>query len=343
MSKQSTSVAERAKTWRRPRAVSGLPEALVWTAKKAAYTFLPPFVLHLIACAKGVYRFCTNDALRHYLTKGYGELLGPGQNRVQLLTLAHRNMQFRASLYLTGVILPQRMRLSDLVEFRGREHLDEALAQGKGALLLSAHLGYAHLIDMFLRRMGYPVRKLTNQPEVQSSYYVDRDLSRWPLLASIANRLIQFPDYDEPLITSLDVRPIYRLLEGNEALVLLADGLGSSRLVSSRLLEVPLLVSSGTLELGRSRGVPLLPAFLVREHLWSPRLKLIIQEPMQLQYTSDRDDDIQVNAGRFAQMLGRYVQAYPYLYEYHDFRELSRLSRASLEDRYSGSFSSAPE
>lgn len=43
-----------------------------------------------------------------------------------------------------------------------------------------------------------------------------------------------------------------------------------------------------------------------------------------------------------ARLVGDYVQAFPHLYEFFDYRDLFRLSRASLEDRYEGHFASAP-
>jgi KDO2-lipid IV(A) lauroyltransferase len=228
------------------------------------------------------------------------------------------------------------------VEIQGREHLDAALAGGKGVLLLSAHLGYPHIIDLVLRRMGYEVRHLTGMPEEQASYFTDLDLSRWPWLNWAAGRLLRLPVFVPPFVTSLNVRPLFSFLGGNGALVVLADGLAASRIVTSRVLEVPMPIAASTLELGRARGTPYLPAFLIRKRLSRPRLTLVIHERLEMQYSEDRDADMQVNADSYTRILEAYVLAYPHLYEGFDYRSRFRFTRLDVADRYNAAFDAAP-
>ena len=51
-------------------------------------------------------------------------------------------------------------RLERLVEIRGREHLDAALAEGKGAILCSAHLGSYDCAFSLLHIGGFPVTSI---------------------------------------------------------------------------------------------------------------------------------------------------------------------------------------
>lgn len=299
MAEQAASLRQNPAAATSTRPAASLTEALLWTAKKLAYTFLPPVLLCLFVNLKGTYRFCTDGARRRRLTRQFGELLGARRSRAQLWRIALGSMQFRESRYLSRVVLPQRGPIEQLLEVDGLHHLDEAFAQGRGVLLLSAHIGYPVIIDLLLGRMNYKVRRLTNQPWEQADYFAERDLSRWPWLDYIQRHLLRSPALGDPIITSLNLRPIYGLLERNEALVVLADGLATSHLVTSRILEAPMPLSGSTLDLGRVGQVPVLPVFLIRERLSSPRLKLIIQEPLELQYSADREADIQVNADRY--------------------------------------------
>jgi lauroyl/myristoyl acyltransferase len=237
-------------------------------------------------------------------------------------------------------ILPQRLPTAAL-EIRGSSHLEGALAGGKGALLISAHIGHPAIMPFILMRLGYRARHVTNSAEGQARYFADRDLRRWPWLSWISGHLMRFPQPPEPLRASLNVRPIYKALERNEAVLVLPDGLGSSRLVTSRVLEATVPISASTLDLARGRGVPVLPAFLLTERLWSPRLTLIIHEPMDLQYSDDREADLKVNADRYALLVEQYVEAYPHLYNLADFTEVLRLSKAPLEIRYAGDYEGA--
>jgi len=51
--------------------------------------------------------------------------------------------------------------LRDLIHFDGEEHLKEALEKGRGALVLSAHLGNWELVGLKLVQRGYPIAIVT--------------------------------------------------------------------------------------------------------------------------------------------------------------------------------------
>ena len=48
-------------------------------------------------------------------------------------------------------------QLVELVDIHGREHIDSALAQGKGAIFAGAHLGSVAFVAQVLPALGYPV------------------------------------------------------------------------------------------------------------------------------------------------------------------------------------------
>ncbi len=68
---------------------------------------------------------------------------------------------------LDGV--PDR-RIATLFSVSGRDHLDEALGQGKGAILLSSHFGGHLLPAHWLFRRGYTVRFFMERPRHVSKY-----------------------------------------------------------------------------------------------------------------------------------------------------------------------------
>jgi KDO2-lipid IV(A) lauroyltransferase len=61
-------------------------------------------------------------------------------------------------------------RIARLFSIRGRAHLDDALARGKGAILLSSHFGGHLLPAHWLFRQGYSVRFYMERPRHVSKY-----------------------------------------------------------------------------------------------------------------------------------------------------------------------------
>ena len=55
--------------------------------------------------------------------------------------------------------------LRTLVRFEGKEHLDNALNEGKGVIALSAHLGNFPLMGARLAKEGYPSSVVTRDPK----------------------------------------------------------------------------------------------------------------------------------------------------------------------------------
>jgi KDO2-lipid IV(A) lauroyltransferase len=63
----------------------------------------------------------------------------------------------------------------------GREHLDEALEEGKGVILLANHFGSHVVISHWMFRQGYPLRWFGEQPRNVSTYLKEKLRSDGPL------------------------------------------------------------------------------------------------------------------------------------------------------------------
>jgi KDO2-lipid IV(A) lauroyltransferase len=64
--------------------------------------------------------------------------------------------------------------LEPLFEVRGREQLDEAIARGKGVILLANHFGSHVLMTHWLFRQGYPLRWFGERPRNVSRYLIEQ-------------------------------------------------------------------------------------------------------------------------------------------------------------------------
>ncbi len=118
-----------------------------------------PFWFHqMVAWFIGIFwfdilRIRRHDAIRNVLR------VFPEKSKKQAAAMARR------SLYHMGLTLTEfysmpflhKQDFDQLVEFSGAEHLDEALMQGKGVFILSAHLGNGDFASAALATWGYKI------------------------------------------------------------------------------------------------------------------------------------------------------------------------------------------
>ena len=133
------------------------------------------------------------------------------------------------------------------VRFRGREFLDRALAEKKGAILVSAHVGNWELGGMALARLGYPVHAVAlrhRDPWVNAFFQDLRSKNRLNIL----------------LFGSF-LKGCYRTLKKNEVLALNGDRLFSAKGIPVQFFGKKVSFPSGPARISLSTGAPALPCF----------------------------------------------------------------------------------
>ncbi|MBN1895473.1 lysophospholipid acyltransferase family protein [bacterium] len=121
---------------------------------------------------------------------------------------AYRNMCRTAFEF---ILFPQ-MKLEHLISrssFRGKELLDEALAEGRGAVLLTGHFGNWEWFGGYLSRMGYPVSFLVKE---QHNKATDRIMNR-----------IRAQSGAEIIYLGMAVREVLRALRRNRFVAIVGD------------------------------------------------------------------------------------------------------------------------
>ncbi|MBF0553147.1 MAG: lysophospholipid acyltransferase family protein [Nitrospirae bacterium] len=92
----------------------------------------------------------------------------PGESQ-RSLTASARELFRNYSRYLVDyamfAFLPEDEILKKIVSYEGNDILDEAVKQGKGIILLTAHLGNWELGGLFLNSLGLKINVLTNKDE----------------------------------------------------------------------------------------------------------------------------------------------------------------------------------
>ncbi len=176
---------------------------------------------------------------------------------------------------------PGYLRLSTLrshVAIEGLHHLDQALKDGRGAILVTAHFGNFPLLLARLGLEGYRVGVIIRDPRHRP---VARFLDRWRDKAGVITLK------DKPRWVS--VKEALALLQSNGVLVLHIDLNVSRGGVYVPFFDRWVPTFQGPALLSLRTGAPALPAFMRRVHDMHHRL--VIEAPVVPPDTGDHRED----------------------------------------------------
>lgn len=119
---------------------------------------LPAILAYRVACWRGDWNFRYRAEQRSEIVRNMRRVLDDGFGPEEAEGLAREYFRMSSCRIIDVMRLRGRARsLGRLVEIRGREHLDAALAEGKGVILCTAHFGSDSSAFSLLHACGYPV------------------------------------------------------------------------------------------------------------------------------------------------------------------------------------------
>ncbi len=191
-----------------------------------------------------------------------------------------------------------RMRaghFQDYVTFEGASHVKEALARGKGAIILTGHFGNWELLAASISAHVAPLTPIVRE-----------------LRSARLNILVQ--SYREQAgYATLDrnsgLRSALRCLKRNELLGIVADV--DTRVNGvfvdffGRLAYTPY----SPIAIALKTGAVILPSFIIRQSDGSHRA--IIEPPLALQRAAGREEEFVINTQKFTQIIESYIRRYP--------------------------------
>ena len=248
--------------------------AAYWAAAAPVLARLPAALGYRIACWRGDWLFRCEAWRRAELARNLRLVLG------NELSAAAAQQVTREWFRLASCepVDVQRLRhgarpLRRLVEIRGREHLDAALAAGKGAILCTGHFGSHNSGFSVLHASGFPVTTIGrwwfNYTAGMSSAVSPAEQRFWDrVYARPLQRHRQRPNI-EPWPGRVEVAVLAAAaLRANEVVTIAIDSppLDCDR---ARAVEVPFLgrragLVPGAVTLAQVTGAPLLMGFLYR-------------------------------------------------------------------------------
>jgi phosphatidylinositol dimannoside acyltransferase len=241
-----------------------------WAAVAPALACLPAALGYRIACLRGDWEYRSRPGKRAELMRNLGRLPADesGQDATQWLT----RQWFRfASCEAIDVM---RLRygagpLRRLVEIRGREHLEAALANGKGAILCSAHFGSYDCAFSLLGASGFPVTTIGRWQHNYTAGLSSAERRFWDLVHARRLRRHRHRPNIEPWTGRVAVAAqAAAVLRANEVLTIAIDAPPLNQDLP-RTVEVPFLgrrarLLPGAVTLAQLTGAPLLMAFMYR-------------------------------------------------------------------------------
>lgn len=237
------------------------------------------------------YRGNVLDNMRH--------VLGPDASEKDVERAARHIFRTNAENFRDLLLLPHRSP----TEIIGRIHLehgdwsilDQALAGGKGAVLITAHLGAFDIVGHSLLHRGYQLTTVTG-----------RTTSRY--LFDLVTFLRRSHDMRIVEASPSGVRRVIQALRRGECAVFLTDRDFFLNGRPVRFFGHDTTLPPGAVRIARDTGAPIVPIFTTRH---SDYHALYIEEAFTVEKTNDVDADIARGLNRVVEVLERAIARAP--------------------------------
>jgi lauroyl/myristoyl acyltransferase len=256
------------RAWKLLRKVEGVA---YWAAGASVLARLPPPLGYRLACWRGDWLFWCSAEKRKWLARNLQAVLGNELNPAAVQQATRESFRLASC----EVVDLKRLRngarpLKRLVEIHGREHLEAALATGKGAILCTGHFGSFLSGFSVLHASGFPITTIGRWGYKYTAGLSSAERWFWDRFHARPVRRHQQRPNIEPWPGRLEVAALAAAaLRANEVVTISIDAtpLGSDR---ARSVEVPFLgrragLLPGVVALAQVTGAPVLMGFLCRK------------------------------------------------------------------------------
>jgi Kdo2-lipid IVA lauroyltransferase/acyltransferase len=237
---------------------------------------------------------------RHNFQDNLRHILGHDTPNFVLFKKTFR-MLVNYAYYLIDLFRFDEAKKQELLELlsgqSGYERLLEVLAEGRGAILMTAHLGNWELGGIILSKLGHPVN-IVYFPDVSGR--IDRSRTRQRMVSGIKEIRLE-PGALSPIA-------MMRALQRGEVVALQGDKLFHDPGLKVRFFDAPAYFPKGPVQLSMTTGAPIVPSFIVIDK--NGRYNIIVEEPIYPESTGDRAKDIEENLKRVVAALEKNIGRY---------------------------------
>lgn len=192
--------------------------------------------------------------------------------------------------------LIDRAHLDRHITLEGREHLDEALAKGRGAVLVTGHFGSWEVTGCALARLGYPIGFLVG---VQRNRLIQKMMNDIRRACGI--------EVHEPQ----DLLRAVRSLQANRFVAMLSDQDAGRSGVFIDFLGEPASTPRGPARLALLAGSPIIPGFTISAG--GGRHRIVLERPIYPPGPPGRpgEDAVRDLTQAYTRVIEAYVRRYP--------------------------------
>ena len=187
-----------------------------------------------------------------------------------------------------------RAEVVDLTEVEGLEHLERAVADRKGAILITAHLGNWELLGAGVAARGFPVHYLVGEQTNTRVDDVMNDLRRRQGIGIISR--------------SIALRKVMQTLGGGQFVAILTDQDARKGGVVVDFLGRPASTVRGPALFAIRRGCPIIPCFIWRD---GQRHRAVVEAPMRGLPIDDEDEAIRELTQRYTDRVTARIREHP--------------------------------
>ncbi len=274
----------------------------VFTLSVFLFRWIPFRTLTYVSKILAIVTFIAHKKYRERVINNLSFAFGKEMGRREIRSLAkevfrHFCLTPLETIYLAANGIPlERFILKMRVE--GKEHLESALARGKGVIALGAHFGAFTLLGTRLAVEGYPVSLIIK---------VGRFPKLWRKLARYQRVVGQQIIPQKPI--SVSIKRSLNSLRRNEVLYIVADERQRAGAVSVPFLGRIAYAPPGPAIFSLKTGAAILPMFVVRED--EVKRTLVIKAPLQVERTGDEKRDIEGLVYQFTKAIEEVIRQYP--------------------------------
>jgi len=257
---------------------------------------LPRWVMTRIARVAARLVYHVNHRQRARLVENCRHTLGPGASEQEIDQAVRRTFVHLITNYLDLLRIPVlRKRLTKLV-YLDAAPLDPVMAQGKGTILVTPHLGNWDLAGAFLAAAGYPIAAVVEP--VPRGW--DRTFNRYR--SATALQTIPIPDH----------AAIARALERHCLMALVADRDLTGRGLVCPAFDAYRQFPRGPAAYALRYGMPVVVGYLVFQHRpGRPPYLGVVSPPIEFQPSGELEKDVPALTGIIARRLNELIARYP--------------------------------
>lgn len=263
----------------------------------AVLPFIPPGIGYLLSDLVGYLLYYLNPRSRANLIANLQRAMGSRVSEEKLRGIARRVFQNAVKNYyeLFHHRWTPPQKLLSIVQVEGVENVQHALQKGKGALLVSIHLGSPEAFLQIAPLFGYPITAAVEplQPPSLMDY----------MLRLRQRHGIKLIPADGPLFS------LFRALKNNQivALAIDRDVTGSGTVV--QFFDAPARLADGPVQLALRTGAAICLGHGVRNP--DNTFHAVVDPPLELEISGDRRRDLQVNMQKLAEHMEEIVRQHP--------------------------------